>query len=102
MMVPIITKKKNTQSIAKSSFHCNKSTQENNAHFPRHTQHQQKHSRKEFVCRTQNKENAFKEGIYVQIKEQKDVASKEVNCVQQNTEQDKKKLCVQNKEQTYA
>jgi hypothetical protein len=85
----IITKKKNTQSIAKSSLHCNKSTQENSAHCGRHTQHQQKHSRKESVCRTQNKENAFKEGICVQIKEQKDMAWKEGNCVQQNTDQDK-------------
>ncbi len=49
-----------------------------------------------------DKENAFKEGICVQIKEQKDMAWKEGNCVQQNTEQDKKNLCVQNKEQTYA
>jgi hypothetical protein len=38
----------------------------------------------------------------VQIKEQKDMAWKEGNCVQQNTDQDKKKLCAQNKEQTYA
>jgi hypothetical protein len=54
-----------------------------------------------FVQNT-DKENAFKEGICVQIKEQKDMAWKEGNCVQQNTEQDKKNLCVQNKEQTYA
>jgi hypothetical protein len=48
----IITEKKHSKSIAKSSLHCDKSTQENNAHF---TQHQQKHSRKEFVCRSKNK-----------------------------------------------